>query len=327
VRRRATPTRSLVIGVTDREWFDYLSSRASGGRIDEVNFWSPSAATPVASQRPGEPFFFRLKSPVNAVAGYGFFASFARLPLYEAWAMFGWKNGDPDQVRFLSRIGEYRKQDLRALRAPRALLACTILRDATFWPRSRWRPWGRERGWKGQNVRGGYERDAARSSELLAEIANDRFGLPEPEDFAEAFVLQDVDERELVLARARERLGQGTFRTRLIQAWDGACAITGEHTQPVLDAAHIQPYLGPRSNHPQNGLLLCKELHALFDEGYVTVTPEHVVRVSRRLRADWDNGRRYEPFDGRRLDHLPRDAGQRPSRAALAWHGAVVFRG
>lgn len=42
----------------------------------------------------------------------------------------------------------------------------------------------------------------------------------------------------------------------------------------VLDAAHIQPCLGPRSNHPQNGLVLTKEFHALFDRGYVTVTPE-----------------------------------------------------
>ena len=37
------------------------------------------------------------------------------------------------------------------------------------------------------------------------------------------------------------------------------------------ESAHIQPYLGPRSNHVQNGVLLTKELHALFDAGYVTI--------------------------------------------------------
>jgi hypothetical protein len=47
----------------------------------------------------------------------------------------------------------------------------------------------------------------------------------------------------------------------------------------VLDAAHIQPYLGPRSNHLQNGILLTKESHTLFDLGYVTMTPDHVIRV------------------------------------------------
>ena len=59
---------------------------------------------------------------------------------------------------------------------------------------------------------------------------------------------------------------------------------------PVLDAAHVQPYLGPRSNHIQNGLLLTKEFHALLDQGLVTVTPDYVVRVSTRIREHWDRG-------------------------------------
>jgi hypothetical protein len=31
-------------------------------------------------------------------------------------------------------------------------------------------------------------------------------------------------------------------------------------------------------------------LHTLFDRGYVTVTPEYHLEVSRRLRSDFDNG-------------------------------------
>ena len=64
--------------------------------------------------------------------------------------------------------------------------------------------------------------------------------------------------RALVLREIAEREGQGAFRVRLLRAYEGRCAITGEHTEPVLDAAHIQPYLGPGSNHIQNGLLLTK---------------------------------------------------------------------
>ena len=90
----------------------------------------------------------------------------------------------------------------------------------------------------------------------------------------------DLDERTIVLREVTDREGQGAFRLRMLRAYDGQCAITGEHTAPVLDAAHIQPYLGPRSNHVQNGLLLTKEFHALFDEGYVAVTPDYEVRVS-----------------------------------------------
>ena len=122
------------------------------------------------------------------------------------------------------------------------------------------------------------------------------------------------------------REGQGGFRLRLLDAYGRQCAITGEHTEPVLDAAHIQPYLGPASNHVQNGMLLTKEFHALFDRGYVTVTPEHVVKVSSHLKKDFSNGRRYYPYDGQVLAKLPDDARLLLSADALQWHVANVFR-
>ena len=114
------------------------------------------------------------------------------------------------------------------------------------------------------------------------------------------------DDQRLVEAREEAvREGQGAFRARLLDAYGRSCAITGEHTQPVLDAAHIQRYLGPRSDHLQNGLLLTNEFHTLFDLGYVTVTPDYVVRVSPSLKNDWRNGKRYYPYDGKPLAALP----------------------
>jgi predicted restriction endonuclease len=110
-----------------------------------------------------------------------------------------------------------------------------------------------------------------------------------------------------------------------IAGYGRRCAFTGERTELVLDAAHIQPYLGPRSNHLQNGLLLTKEFHTLFDHGYVTVSPDHQILVSPRLRAEWRNGKRYYEFDGKplRSPDIPLAV---PSPAALAWHRERVFR-
>ena len=67
----------------------------------------------------------------------------------------------------------------------------------------------------------------------------------------------------------------------------------------ALERAHIvsQPYLGPHSNHVQNGVLLAEEFHTLFDRGYVTITPDYTVRVSSRIRDRWSNGRRYYQYD------------------------------
>ncbi len=312
---------------TDFRWFTYLASLAAheGPALDEVNFWQPRAQRPMARLAPGTPLFFRLKSPHSAVAGYGFFSHFVLLGLEQAWDFFGIRNGDPNLLSFLERIGGYRKLDLVGdRRAPRAPIGCTILRDATFWPRERWLPWREPEGWAPNIVQGKSVRDARLATRLLGEIQYDHLSAPEELD-ATPFAPLEADERQIVEARMARRIGQGAFRSRLFDAYEGRCAITGEHTEIVLDAAHIQPYLGPRSNHVQNGLLLTKEFHALFDAGYVTVSPDLDVRVSPRLREDWNNGHRYYAFDGRRLEVvLPERL--RPSTKALSWHAERVFR-
>lgn len=313
------------VAVTDQRWFDHLSARAGpDGVLDEVNFWSPSSTRPLKRLAPGDPFFLRLKSPRSCVAGYGFFAHFAVLSLEQAWTWFGQGNGDPHEVGFLQRIGGYRGIDLLDPSAPRAPLGCTILRDVRLWPEERWLPWGPEQGWAPHTQRGSTVRDPVWVSRLLGEIQADH--RDPPEDLAPRFEPLTADEREIRLARMKPRRGQGTFRARLLDAYDRRCAITGEHTEIVLEAAHIQPYLGPRSNHPQNGLLLTSEFHALFDAGYATVTPDHKIRISPHLRREWDNGHRYYPFDGQRL-RVPEARDLQPSPEVLEWHSRCRFRG
>ena len=318
---RYLPQEAFVAN-TDRAWFDFLSSRALDGRLDEVNFWLPKATSPMREMVVGEPIFFRLKKPDYAIAGYGFFAHFQVLDLDLAWQTFGEKNGDPTRARFFERIGGYRGIDLLQPTARRDPIGCTVLRDATFWAPDRWIPWGPDRNWHPNIVQGRTERDAANVQILLAAIREDQ-AQPPDELVTESFQLVAADERSWAYRGQAVREGQGTFRLRLLKAY-GRCAITGEHTPIVLDGAHIQPYLGPRSNHLQNGVLLTKEFHALFDAGYVTITPDLKVRVSERLRLDWKNGHRYYPFDGQPLVSVP-DGALAPSRDALAWHGEHRF--
>ena len=307
------------IALTDRAWFDFLSTRAMNGYVDEVNFWSPTATAPIKKLPPGHPVFFRLKKPWNAIAGYAFFAHFAVLDLAMAWACFDWKNGDPEEERFLQRIGGYRGVDLLDPRSPRAKLGCNVLRRATFWPKERWIPWGEPMGWDANIVRGKTETDSARATRLLLEMAAEDQLIPDDLS-ADDFSPRSADERTVRLAAQVVREGQGAFRARVLDAYGRRCAVTGEHTEPVLDAAHIQPYLGPGSNHVQNGLLLTKEFHTLFDLGYVGITGDYTVKVSPALQRDWQNGRRYYPYDGQRLVSLPTQSKLRPSARALEWH-------
>src|SRR5665647_1147772 len=88
------------------------------------------------------------------------------------------------------------------------------------------------------------------------------------------------------------RLGQGTFRIAVTSAY-GACAVSGEHSLPALEAAHVRPYADGSAHALPNGLLLRADIHRLCDAGYVTVTPDYRFRVSRDLADDFHNGREY----------------------------------
>jgi putative restriction endonuclease len=95
----------------------------------------------------------------------------------------------------------------------------------------------------------------------------------------------------------------------------------------VLEAAHIKPFAQEGPHSVDNGLLLRSDFHRLFDSGYVTVTPDYRIEISRRLKEEFENGRSYYPFHGMQIDHLPGSPGDRPSRELLGWHNEKVFRG
>ncbi len=121
------------------------------------------------------------------------------------------------------------------------------------------------------------------------------------------------------------RLGQGTFRIAVTSAY-GACAVSGEHSLPALEAAHVRPYADGGAHALPNGLLLRADIHRLYDAGYVTVTPDIRFRVSHDLAEDFHNGREYERFAGRAIT-VPVALLDQPDPELLDWHRAEVFRG
>jgi len=112
-----------------------------------------------------------------------------------------------------------------------------------------------------------------------------------------------------------------------MDAYGRSCAVTTEHSLPVLEAAHIRPYANEGPHDVANGLLLRTDIHRLFDAGYVTVSPDDLrFHVSRQLRDHYENGRTYYELDDRVI-HLPRIAAEQPRREFLEWHVREVFRG
>jgi putative restriction endonuclease len=331
-----------VVAVTDKRWFDYLRSQAVDERLDEVNFWRPVAQTGF-SLEPGGPLFFRLKHPINAIAGYGFFAHSTKLPIDLAWQVLGFRNGDATWDGFLERIADYRRETTREVLSSERELMCIFLREVRFLPEHLWIPWRLDEEWRPNIVAAKrYDLEAGPGQKLADLLRNGRppdlvdtyeVAKPDPQPTRRVaepvapYKVQSTDQRIWTDRQIAERPGQGSFRVRVLDAYERRCAVTGERAIPVLEAAHIQPYLGPQSNHIQNGLSLRADLHRLFDSGYVTVTPDLRFEVSKRLKDDFENGAAYLGLAGSSLAVLPDPPSLRPSTQALEWHASNVFRG
>lgn len=120
-------------------------------------------------------------------------------------------------------------------------------------------------------------------------------------------------------------IGQGAFRVLVTEAYERRCAITGEKTLPVLDAAHIKPYGQDGPHRTSNGLLLGKDMHTLFDKGYITVDEDLRIEISKRIKEDYGNGREYYALHGKELAIVPNALQERPAREYLKWHNENVF--
>lgn len=124
----------------------------------------------------------------------------------------------------------------------------------------------------------------------------------------------------------KPRLRQSTFRVLVTDAYKRRCAITGESTLVVLEAAHITPYAKDGTHEVSNGLLLRSDFHKLFDKGLVSITPDYKIRISPRIREAWFNGKAYYRLDDQPLAVLPDAVHAQPDRDRLDWHFKNVFQ-
>ena len=297
------------VGVTDKEWFTQLRRQ----RPEEVNFWQPSPSVPTSLLQSGVPFLFKLHYPDNYIVGGGFFVRFSVLPARLAWEAFGEKNGVADYATLRRRI-----QHFRGPIAGDPEIGCNLLCQPFFFEESDWIK--APASWSANIVRGKTFDTGTRDGQDLWLAVAARLGQVE-----RALATEAEAERYGTPFLIRARLGQGSFRVLVTDAYQRRCAVSAERTLPVLEAAHIRPYSDHGPHQVSNGLLLRADLHKLFDEGYLTVTEDYRVHVSPSIRSRFENGREYYRFDGMALAVLPADTANQPSRSFLRWHNESVF--
>ena len=303
---------NLVIAVTDGDWFDMLRRQPN---LAEVNFWAPSAANFRALQ-PGELFLFKLHAPRNMIVGGGIFAYANALPCSLAWEAFREANGARSAHEMRVRIAKYRKAD--PTDRSDFEIGCRILTQPFFFEERDWisvpASWS-------QNIVSFKTYNTGDAEGLaLWDAVNERM---HPLTFpGETEATARYGEPQLI----RPRLGQGAFRVLVTDTYSRRCAVTQERTLPALEAAHIRPYSDGGEHEARNGLLLRRDIHSLFDAGYVTVTPELRFEVSRRIKEEFDNGRHYYELHGKVI-RPPTDVLRSPDPGELRWHNENAYRG
>jgi putative restriction endonuclease len=306
---------NLYVANTDNAWFDFLAAEQG---LAEVNFWWPGEA-PFRALQQGEILAFRLKSPRNKIGGFGVFSSYSLLPLQMAWETFGRANGVSSLEALRNSIAQFRTS---VTVGPSTYIGSTVLVQPVFLPPHLW--FDVPESWASSIVRGKkYSADDEEGLRLwtrLVDLAQATATFPAlaAREEQTAFIPKDTA-RFGKPTLITPRLGQGAFRIAVTEAYGRQCAITNGKVLPALDAAHIKPFGEGGEHVKSNGILLRKDIHSVFDAGYVTIKDDYTFSVSKKVKEVFNNGEEYLRLQGSSI-RLPQRKTDWPDLDLLRWH-------
>ncbi|TMI71242.1 MAG: HNH endonuclease [Bacteroidetes bacterium] len=310
----------FYLGVTDNNWYNFLSFQ----NREDINFWQPGGSVAFKVLSPGEPFLFKLKSPINAIGGVGFFSSHTFLPLSLAWDVFENGNGCNSLGELQRMIFPLRKDKSN----PNPPIGCIVLTNPIFFRKDDWIKVPED--WKPSTQQGkSYSTDGGIGQRTWSRIESllQKYLYAIPDEKANQLTLEEPDAQYGKSILVKVRLGQGAFRVLVTDAYQRKCAISGERTLPVLEAAHIKPYAKSGLHLISNALLLRSDIHKLFDTGYLTITADLKVEVSKRIKEEFENGKEYYRFHGNNLYNLPYKLINKPENRFVEWHNENTYKG
>jgi len=81
------------------------------------------------------------------------------------------------------------------------------------------------------------------------------------------------------------RINQNFFRQTILSAYNNKCCITKINIPSLLIASHIIPWSHDEKNrlNPHNGLCLNAIHDKAFDKGYLTITPDYLIKISKAI--------------------------------------------
>ena len=130
-----------------------------------------------------------------------------------------------------------------------------------------------------EEFNGNWEELAFESEVLLAKFQNKK--IEETIDIKKE-IFPEGKEREAII---KTRVNQNFFRCTILSAYNSKCCITGLPIPDLLVASHIKPWSKDKKNrlNPKNGLCLNSIHDKAFDKGFITVTPDYKLLISKLL--------------------------------------------
>lgn len=174
-----------------------------------------------------------------------------------------------------------------------------------------------------QQISRGDEIVVAFRAEFLPEYLN---GVAELHSAIDPAELLDAAVPEAVSGPRERRTLSGTRLVRdirfknFIHTKYHECAICGVDAAILLEAAHIIGVAEPSgSDHPSNGLRLCRNCHALFDAGDLLIRSDYIIELPKLDAMGTHTAQIYRQLDGGSL-RLPRIAHEYlPDPKKLTW--------
>lgn len=131
-----------------------------------------------------------------------------------------------------------------------------------------------------------------------------------------------------VLRQVKTRVNQSVFRTMVLNNYYSKCCITGINISDFLVASHIVPWSKNEKErlNPRNGLCLNVLHDKAFDKGFLTVTPDYEIKISKEIHAlssDTSTQEFFLKFDNQKIQIPDKFV---PAKEFLDYHYHQIFK-
>ncbi len=173
-----------------------------------------------------------------------------------------------------------------------------------------------------EEFNGNWEKLAFNSEVLISKFAKK----PIEEIFKiDLNTIKEGTDREVII---KQRVNQSFFRSAVLSSYYFKCAITGLSIPDFLVASHIIPWAKNISHrlNPRNGICLNSIHDKAFDRGFITITPDYKIKIS-KVFGDFEKEKAvydfFLKFENQRIN-LPDKF--LPSKEFLDFHYTTIFK-